>query len=54
VTTATIERLHRKYAGVLYDKCVRLLRDRGEAEDAMRETFANAFRSLFPALMLYN
>jgi len=43
---ATIELLHQKYAGVLYDKCVRMLGDRQEAEDAVQETFVNAFRSL--------
>ena len=44
--SATIELLHDKYAGVLYDKCVRMLRDRQEAEDAVQETFVSAFRSL--------
>jgi RNA polymerase sigma-70 factor (ECF subfamily) len=43
---ATIELLHKKYAGVLYDKCVRMLADRQEAEDAVQETFINAFRGL--------
>jgi RNA polymerase sigma-70 factor (ECF subfamily) len=38
--------LHRRYAGVLYDKCMRLLGDPSEAEDAVQETFVNAFRSL--------
>jgi RNA polymerase sigma-70 factor (ECF subfamily) len=42
----TIERLHRRYAGVLYDKCVRVLGDRTEAEDAVQETFINVFRAL--------
>jgi RNA polymerase sigma-70 factor (ECF subfamily) len=42
----TIEQLHGRYAGVLYDKCVRLLGDRTEAEDAVQETFINAFRAL--------
>jgi RNA polymerase sigma-70 factor (ECF subfamily) len=42
----TIEVLHRKYAGVLYDKCVRLLADRQEAEDAVQETFMSAYQSL--------
>jgi RNA polymerase sigma-70 factor (ECF subfamily) len=42
----TIEVLHRKYAGVLYDKCVRLLADRQEAEDAVQETFVSAYQSL--------
>ena len=42
----TIEVLHRKYAGVLYDKCVRILADRQEAEDAVQETFVSAYQSL--------
>jgi RNA polymerase sigma-70 factor (ECF subfamily) len=42
----TIERLHHRYAGVLYDKCARMLGDRQEAEDAVQETFVAAFRSL--------
>jgi RNA polymerase sigma-70 factor (ECF subfamily) len=42
----TIEALHRRYAGVLYDKCIRMLGDRAEAEDAVQETFVSAFRAL--------
>ena len=42
----TIEELHAKYAGVLYDLCVRLLGDRSEAEDAVQEVFLNAYRAL--------
>ena len=38
--------LHRRYAGVLYDKCVRILRDPADAEDAVQETYVKAFRSL--------
>jgi len=41
-----IEVLHRKYAGVIYDLCVRMLGDRSEAEDAVQETFVSAFRAL--------
>lgn len=41
-----IEDLHGRYAGVLYDKCVRILGDAAEAEDALQETFVSAFRSL--------
>ncbi len=44
--TALVEQLHRRYAGVLYDKCVRVLGDRAEAEDAVQETFLSAFRAL--------
>ncbi len=40
-----IERLHRKYAGVLFDHCVRMLGDRFEAEDAVQEAFLNAYRA---------
>jgi RNA polymerase sigma-70 factor (ECF subfamily) len=43
---ATIEKLHGQYAGVIYDLCVRILSDPHEAEDAVQETFINAFRSL--------
>lgn len=41
-----IEELHRKYAPVVYDHCVRMLQDRSEAEDAVQETFLGAYRSL--------
>lgn len=41
-----IEEIHRKYAGVVYDLCVRMLQDRSEAEDAVQDTFVSAFRSL--------
>ncbi|MCB9558069.1 MAG: sigma-70 family RNA polymerase sigma factor [Deltaproteobacteria bacterium] len=43
--TQSIERLHRSYAAVLYDKALRLLGDRAEAEDAVQETFINAHRN---------
>jgi RNA polymerase sigma-70 factor (ECF subfamily) len=41
-----IEVLHRKYARLLYDKCVRMLGDRQEAEDAVQETFMSAYRAI--------
>lgn len=44
--TGLVEQLHRRYAGVLYDKCVRVLGDRAEAEDAVQEAFLSAFRAL--------
>lgn len=44
--TATIEMLHRRYAGIIFDLCVRTLSDRVEAEDAVQETFLNAYRNL--------
>jgi len=43
---ALIETLHRQYAGVLYDLCMRILSDSHEAEDAVQETFINAYRNL--------
>jgi RNA polymerase sigma-70 factor, ECF subfamily len=42
----TIEMLHRRYAGIIFDLCVRMLMDRQEAEDAVQETYINAFRFL--------
>jgi RNA polymerase sigma-70 factor (ECF subfamily) len=42
---STIERLHRQYAGVLFDLCFRMLGDRFEAEDAVQEAFLNAYRA---------
>ncbi|MBN2344098.1 MAG: sigma-70 family RNA polymerase sigma factor [Deltaproteobacteria bacterium] len=44
--TKTIESLHRRYAGVIFDLCVRILKDSAEAEDAVQETFFSAFRAL--------
>ncbi len=41
-----IETLHREYAGVIYDLCLRILRDRIAAEDAVQETFLSAFRAM--------
>jgi len=43
---ATIEMLHRRYAGIIFDLCYRTLSDRVEAEDAVQETFLSAFRGL--------
>jgi RNA polymerase sigma-70 factor (ECF subfamily) len=42
----TIEQLHTRYADVLYHKCVRILGDQQEAEDAVQEVFINVFRGL--------
>lgn len=44
--TRQIESLHRKYAGVIFDLCVRILKDTAEAEDAVQDTFLNAFRAM--------
>lgn len=41
-----IEELHRRFAGVLYDKCLRILGDQADAEDALQETFISAVRAL--------
>mgnify|MGYP001028026190 CR=1 FL=1 len=43
---ATIEMLHRRYAGIIFDLCIRTLSDRVEAEDAVQEAFRSAFRNL--------
>ena len=37
-----LEDLHRRYAGLIYDKCARMLRDHHDAEDAVQETFWQA------------
>ena len=41
-----IEKLHRQYAGVLFDHCFRLLGDKPAAEDALQEVFLNAYRGI--------
>jgi len=41
-----VEELHTRYGRFIYDKCVRILRDNQEAEDAVQETFINAYRYL--------
>jgi RNA polymerase sigma-70 factor (ECF subfamily) len=43
---ARVEEMHRRYAGLIYDHCLRILGDRSEAEDAVQETFVSAFRFL--------
>ena len=42
----TVEALHVRYAGLIYDHCTRILNDRMEAEDAVQETFVSAYRAL--------
>jgi RNA polymerase sigma-70 factor (ECF subfamily) len=42
----TIEGLHRRYGGVIFDHCLRILGNHAEAEDAVQETFVSAFKSL--------
>jgi RNA polymerase sigma-70 factor, ECF subfamily len=41
-----VEELHKKYAGAMYDKCLYMLGDRAEAEDAVQEVFIRAYRLL--------
>jgi RNA polymerase sigma-70 factor (ECF subfamily) len=42
----TIEELHRRYAGLVYGLCLRMLGTRADADDAVQETFLSAFRGL--------
>jgi RNA polymerase sigma-70 factor, ECF subfamily len=44
--TQTIEELHRRFGGVIFAHCLRILGSRAEAEDAVQETFVSAFRAL--------
>ena len=46
VRQRTIEEMHRRFSGVLFDLCLRMLGDRAAAEDAVQETFVSAFRAL--------
>ncbi|MBW2735309.1 MAG: sigma-70 family RNA polymerase sigma factor [Deltaproteobacteria bacterium] len=41
-----IEDLFTRYAGLIFNKCLRMLADRQEAEDAVQETFVQAHRAL--------
>ena len=43
---STISELHKKYGSAIYDYSLRMLGNRMDAEDAVQETFMNAFRSL--------
>jgi RNA polymerase sigma-70 factor, ECF subfamily len=45
-TVETLERLHSRFAGAVYHKCLRILGDAAEAEDAVQEVFLVAFRRL--------
>lgn len=44
--TSTISDLHKKYGSAIFDYSLRLLGNKVDAEDAVQETFMNAFRSL--------
>jgi RNA polymerase sigma-70 factor (ECF subfamily) len=41
--TQILEDLHRRYAGAVYHKCLMMLSDRSEAEDAVQETYLKAY-----------
>jgi RNA polymerase sigma-70 factor (ECF subfamily) len=41
-----VEALHRRYAGLLYSVCLRILRDRDQAQDAVQDAFLSAFRAM--------
>ena len=41
-----IEALYTKYAGVLFDHCLRLLGSKSAAEDALQEVFLSAYRGI--------
>jgi RNA polymerase sigma-70 factor, ECF subfamily len=40
-----IEALYQQFSGVLFDLCLRLLRDKTAAEDAVQEVFLSAYRA---------
>ena len=42
----TLEDLHRRYAGAIFDKCRWMLGDARAAEDAVQETYLKAFQLL--------
>lgn len=44
-TEAQIERLYNQHAGLVYGRCVRILRNEEEAWDATQDVFARAIRS---------
>lgn len=48
----TLESLFRRYSGAVFDACVRILRNRAEAEDATQETFVLAHRNLSKVLTM--
>ena len=42
----TLESLHQRYASIVFDKCVRVMGNSADAEDAVQQTFMNAYRAL--------
>jgi RNA polymerase sigma-70 factor, ECF subfamily len=44
--TDSIEQLHARFGGAVFDLCLRMLGREDEAEDAVQETFINAYRAL--------
>jgi len=42
----TVEELHRRYAGLVYGLCLRMLGAQADADDAVQETFLAAFCGL--------
>ena len=41
--TRTVDDLHHRHAGAVYRKCLAMLSDRAEAEDAVQETYLKAY-----------
>jgi RNA polymerase sigma-70 factor (ECF subfamily) len=54
-----LDQLYRRYGSMVYRRCLQLLREPGEAEDAMQDTFVRLIRSRetleenFPSSLLY-
>ncbi len=54
-----LDQLYRRYGSMVYRRCLQLLREPGEAEDAMQDTFVRLMRSQetleesFPSSLLY-
>ena len=42
----TLESLHQRYASIVFDKCVRVMGNSADAEDAVQQTFMSAYRAL--------
>jgi len=54
-----LDQLYRRYGSMVYRRCLQLLRDPGEAEDAMQDTFVSLLKSqetleaTYPSSLLY-